>query len=87
LHLDRILELYRNFFPLSSNPQEEEKEELLSRLREGALTPQEADRLRELLERQRADALAKGLIGAAIIIGGLLLLLAFLSALAGKKQA
>jgi 1-deoxy-D-xylulose 5-phosphate reductoisomerase len=86
LHLDRILELYRKFFPLSSNPQEVEKERLLSKLREGTLTPQEADKLRELLERQRADALMKGLIGGAIVIGGLLLLLAFLSVLVGEKK-
>jgi len=60
---------------------------LLSKLREGTLTPQEAHELRELLEKQRTDALAKGLIGAAIIIGGPFLLLTFLSALSGEKRA
>ncbi|MEM1510840.1 MAG: hypothetical protein QW096_13315 [Thermofilaceae archaeon] len=43
--------------------------------------------MRRLLERQRAEALTKGLIGAAIVIGGLLLLLAFLPALAGEKRS
>lgn len=87
LNLDKIIELYKRFFPHMSNPEEVQKEMLLSKLREGTLTPQEAHKLRELLEKQRADALAKGLSGAAIIIGGLLLLLTFLSALSGEKRA
>jgi hypothetical protein len=85
LHFDQIMELCRKFSS-SSDPQEVEKWKLLSKLREGTLTQQEADRLRELLEKQRADALAKGLTIAATAISGLLLLLKYLPALTSGKK-
>jgi len=78
LHFDQIMELCGKFSPSSSDPQEVEKWKLLSKLREGTLTQQEADRLRELLEKRRADALTKGLTIAATAISGLLLLLKYL---------
>ncbi|MCR6691696.1 MAG: hypothetical protein MRT15_04860 [archaeon YNP-LCB-003-016] len=86
LHFDQIMELYGKFSPSSSEPQEVEKWKLLSKLREGTLTQQEADRLRELLEKQRADALTKGLTIAATAISGLLLLLKYLPALTSGKK-
>jgi len=86
LHFDQIVELYGKFFFPSSDPQEVEKWKLLSKLREGTLTQQEADRLRELLEKRRADALAKGLTIAATAISGLLLLLKYLPALTSGKK-
>jgi hypothetical protein len=85
LHFDQIMELCGKFSS-SSEPQEVEKWKLLSKLREGTLTQQEADRLRELLEKRRADALAKGLTIAAIVIDGLLLLLKYFPALTSGKK-
>jgi len=86
IHRKELFKLYDKFYPPhSSNPTPTEKEILLAKLREGTITSVEAERLRPMLEKQRADASAKDLIGAAIIIGGLLLLLAMLSALAGRE--
>jgi hypothetical protein len=86
LHKEDLFKLYDRYFPPhGSNPSETEKERLLAKLRDGTITPQEAERLKPLLEKQRSEALVSGLVGAAIVIGGLLLLLAIISAFGRER--
>ncbi len=85
IHREEPFKLYDKFYP-PHRSNLSEKDMLLAKLREGTITPQEAEKLKPLLEKQRAEAFASGSVGAAIVIGGLLLLLAIISALAGEKQ-
>jgi len=68
----------------TSNPhdppnQPSEKDILLGKLRDGSITPGEAQRLHAILEREAAEARARGALGALLAILGLLALLALIA--------
>lgn len=68
----------------TSNPhdlpkQPSEKDILLGKLRDGSITPGEAQRLHAILEREAAEARAMGALGALLAILGLLALLALIA--------
>ncbi len=84
LHRDELLRLYERYYPLGSS-QPFEKGELLKEFKEGTIGLEGIERLRPLLERQEAEARAKGAIGAVIAIRGMLLALDALLIVAGRK--
>jgi hypothetical protein len=56
-----------------------EKDQLLQRLKDGTISPDEARRLHAILEQEAANARAAGALGAFLAILGLLALIALLS--------
>lgn len=65
--------------PHNPSSQPTEKDILLERLRDGSISPGEAQRLHLILEREAAEARARGAVGALLAILGLLALLALIA--------
>ena len=77
IHRDELFELYKDQIKIVFNPTPDpfaDKDDLLEKLRTGYLTPEEAQRLTEILRYEESEAKRKDLQIAALVIGALLLL-------------
>ena len=77
IHRDELFELYKDQIKIVFNPTPDpfaDKDDLLEKLRTGYLTPEEAQRLIEILKYEESEAKRKDLQMATLVIGALLLL-------------
>lgn len=86
IHHKELYDLYRGVAPSPpGNPYTvQERDQLLEKLRLGSISYQEAQRLTQILEEERAAAQAQGAWLAVMAIGGLLLLLMVIIAASRK---
>lgn len=88
LHSNDFFDFYKKHKGISPNPHpDQEKQYLLERFENGNITYDEALRLREILEQEKSEAFAKGVLAGLAVTGLLVLLGVIIEALRRQSKA